>query len=208
MARYLDVHPVNPQPRALAQTVNALREGGLVVYPTDSCYALGCLMGNREALERIRSIRRLDAKHHFTLVCKDFAQLGHLVNVNNAAFRLVKALTPGAVTFILPATKEVPRRLLQEKKHTVGVRIPDHVVAQALLAELGEPLLSSTLLLPGSEDPLNDGWSIKEALDHQVDVVLDSGDCGLEPTTVIDLSDDSVEVIRQGATDVSRFIAG
>ncbi|MFN8075744.1 MAG: L-threonylcarbamoyladenylate synthase [Kineosporiaceae bacterium] len=207
MARYLDVHPVNPQPRALAQTVKALRDGGLIVYPTDSCYALGCLMGNREALERIRSIRRLDSKHHFTLVCRDFAQLGQLVNVNNAAFRLVKALTPGAVTFILPGTKEVPRRLLQEKKHTVGVRIPDHVVAQALLAELGEPLLSSTLMLPGDEEPLSDGWSIKEALDHQVDVVLDSGDCGLEPTTVVDLSDDAVDVVRQGAVDVGRFVA-
>ncbi len=204
MARYIDVHPVNPQPRIVAQTVRVLRDGGLVVYPTDSCYALGCRMGERGPLERIREIRRLDHRHHFTLVCADFAQLGQLVNISNAAFRLVKSCTPGPYTFILPATKEVPRRLLNPKKHTVGVRIPRHPVAQALVAELGEPLVSSTLLLPGHEEPLTDGWSIKEELDAAVDVVLDGGDCGTEPTTVVDLSD-GVEVVRVGAGDVSRF---
>ncbi len=205
MARYLDVHPVNPQPRAIAQTVQVLRDGGLVAYPTDSCFALGCTMGNRDALDRIRDIRKLDHRHHFTLVCRDFAQLGQLVHVSNAMFRLVKASTPGPYTFILVATPEVPRRLAHPKKHTVGVRIPDHPVAQALLAELGEPILSSTLLLPGEEDPLTDGWQIKEALDHQVDVVIDSGECGVVPTTVVDLSDDVPEVVRVGAGDVSRF---
>ena len=204
MAKYLDVHPVNPQPRALAEAVRVLRGGGLIVYPTDSCYALGCLMGEAEPLERIRVIRQLDHRHHFTLVCADFSQLGQLVNIGNAAFRLVKSCTPGPYTFILPATKEVPRRLLHAKKHTVGVRIPKNTVVQALLAELGEPILSSTLLLPGHDEPLTDGWTIKEELDHQVDVVLDAGDCGTEPTTVVDLSD-GVEVLRVGAGDVSRF---
>ncbi|MBI4944282.1 MAG: threonylcarbamoyl-AMP synthase [Actinobacteria bacterium] len=204
MAKYLDVHPVNPQPRAIAEAVRVLRSGGLIVYPTDSCFALGAMMGEQRALERIREIRRLDHRHHFTLVCADFAQLGQLVNIGNAAFRLVKSCTPGPYTFILPATKEVPRRLLHAKKHTVGVRIPKHTVVQALLSELGEPLLSSTLLLPDQEEPLTDGWTIKEELDHVVDIVLDSGDCGTEPTTVVDLSD-GVEVVRVGAGDVSRF---
>ncbi|MFN0283288.1 MAG: L-threonylcarbamoyladenylate synthase [Kineosporiaceae bacterium] len=205
MAKYLDVHPVNPQARAIAEAVRVLRSGGLVVYPTDSCYALGAMMGEQRALERIREIRDLDHRHHFTLVCADFAQLGQLVNIGNAAFRLVKACTPGPYTFILPATREVPRRLLHARKHTVGVRIPRHTVAQALLAELGEPLLSSTLLLPDHDEPLTDGWTIKEELEHVVDVVLDSGDCGTEPTTVVDLSD-GVEVVRVGAGDVSRFV--
>ncbi|WP_088288994.1 L-threonylcarbamoyladenylate synthase [Kineosporia sp. A_224] len=204
MAKYLDVHPVNPQPRAIAEAVRVLRSGGLIVYPTDSCFALGAMMGEQRALERIREIRKLDHRHHFTLVCADFAQLGQLVNIGNAAFRLVKSCTPGPYTFILPATKEVPRRLLHAKKHTVGVRIPKHTVVQALLSELGEPLLSSTLLLPDQEEPLTDGWTIKEELDHVVDIVLDSGDCGTEPTTVVDLSD-GVEVVRVGAGDVSRF---
>jgi tRNA threonylcarbamoyl adenosine modification protein (Sua5/YciO/YrdC/YwlC family) len=205
MARYLDVHPENPQPRAIRQTVDLLTSGGLIVYPTDSCFALGCRMGNREALDRIRDIRKLDQRHHFTLVCRDFAQLGQLVQVSNADYRLVKACTPGPYTFILPATKEVPRRMLHPKKNTVGVRIPDHTVVRALLAELGEPLLSSTLLLPGEDDPPTDGWTIKETLDHQVDAVLDSGDAGTEPTTVVDLSEGAPEVLRVGAGDISRF---
>lgn len=205
MARYLDVHPVDPQPRAIAQTVAVLREGGLVAYPTDSGYALGALMGNQEAKDRIRDIRRLDDKHHYTLVCRDFAQLGQLVHVDNAVFRAVKASTPGSYTFILPATGEVPRRLLHPKKKTVGVRIPEHPVVRALLAELGEPLLSSTLILPGETEPLTDGWDVKERLDHVVDVVLDSGECGTEPTTVVDLSGGGVEVLRVGAGDPSRF---
>ena len=199
MSRYLDVHPVDPQPRAIAQAGAVLRDGGLLAYPTDSGYALGALMGNQEAKDRIRDIRRLDDKHHYTLVCRDFAQLGQLVHVDNSVFRAVKAATPGPYTFILPATHEVPRRLLHAKKRTVGVRIPEHPVVRSLLAELGEPILSSTLILPGETEPLTDGWDVKERLDHAVDVVIDSGECGDSPTTVVDLtSDPAGEVARQG----------
>ncbi|WP_406636159.1 L-threonylcarbamoyladenylate synthase [Amycolatopsis sp. WGS_07] len=205
MARYFDVHPQNPQRRALAQVVDLLRDDGLIAYPTDSCFALGCRIGNQEGMERIRTIRKLDHRHHFTLVCQDFAQLGQFVHIDNAVFRAIKASTPGAYTFILPATKEVPRRLLHAKKKTVGVRIPDHVVTQELLGELGEPILSSTLLLPDSGEPLTQGWEIKEELDHVLDAVIDSGDCGVEPTTVIDFSSGEAEVVRHGAGDPSRF---
>ncbi len=200
MARYLDVHPVDPQPRAIAQSVEVLREGGLVAYPTDSGYALGAMMGNQGAKDRIRDIRRLDDKHHYTLVCRDFAQLGQLVIVDNHVFRAVKAATPGPYTFILPATHEVPRRLLHPRKRTVGVRIPEHPVVRALLAGLGEPLLSSTLMLPGESVPMTDGRQVREALEHVVDVVIDSGECGTEPTTVVDFTTDPTgEVVRQGA---------
>jgi len=205
MARYFDVHPENPQRRAIGQVVDILREDGLIAYPTDSCFALGCQLGNKQGIDRIRSIRKLDDRHHFTLVCQDFAQLGQFVHVDNAVFRAVKASTPGSYTFILPATKEVPRRLLHAKKKTVGVRIPDHVVTQALLGELGEPLLSSTLLLPDQEEPMTQGWDIKERLEHVVDAVIDSGDCGVEPTTVIDFSSGEPEIVRRGAGDTSRF---
>jgi tRNA threonylcarbamoyl adenosine modification protein (Sua5/YciO/YrdC/YwlC family) len=199
MARYIDVHPQNPQRRAIGQAVDLLREGGLIAYPTDSCFALGCAVGNRDGLDRIRAIRHLDERHHFTLVCKDFAQLGQFVQVSNPIFRAVKAATPGQYTFILPATKEVPRRLLHPKKKTVGVRIPSHPVAEALLAALDEPLLSSTLLMPDESEPMTQGWDIKERLDHQLDAVIDSGECGTEPTTVVDLSGDEPELVRQGA---------
>jgi tRNA threonylcarbamoyl adenosine modification protein (Sua5/YciO/YrdC/YwlC family) len=201
----MDVHPENPQPRIIARAVEILRTGGLIAYPTDSGYALGCSMGNREALERIRTIRNLDSRHHFTLVCRDFAQLGRFVIVDKSVYRLVKAHTPGRYTFILPAAREVPRRLLQAKKHTVGARIPGHVVTRALVDELGEPLLSSTLVLPGAETPMTQGWEIKEQLDHVLDAVLDSGDCGIEPTTVVDLSAEEPEVLRIGAGDPSPF---
>lgn len=200
MARYLDVHPVDPQPRAIAQTVDVLRDGGLIAYPTDSGYALGALMGDQQAKDRIRAIRRLDDRHHYTLVCRDFAQLGQLVHVDNHVFRAVKAATPGPYTFILPATQEVPRRLLHAKKRTVGVRIPEHPVVRELLAALGEPLLSSTLILPDETEPMTDGWTVKESLDHVVDVVLDSGECGAEPTTVVDFTEEPTgEVVRGGA---------
>ncbi|MEV5315887.1 MULTISPECIES: L-threonylcarbamoyladenylate synthase [unclassified Streptomyces] len=205
MAKYYDVHPENPQPRAVAQIADSLRSGALIAYPTDSCYALGCRIGSRDGVDRIRSIRRLDDRHHFTLVCQDFAQLGQFVRVDKDVFRTVKASTPGSYTFILPATKEVPRALMHPKKKTVGVRIPDHVVTQAILAELGEPLLSSTLLLPDEDEPLTQGWEIKDRLDHAVDAVVDSGDCGTEPTTVIDLSGGDVEIVRRGAGDTDRF---
>lgn len=205
MARYFDVHPENPQKRAIGQVVDLIRSDGLIAYPTDSCFALGCQLGNKDGLDRIRTIRQLDDRHHFTLVCQDFAQLGQFVHISNAVFRSIKAATPGSYTFILPATKEVPRRLLHPKKKTVGVRIPDHVVTQTLLAELGEPLLSSTLLMPDEEEPMTQGWEIKELLDHQIDAVIDSGDCGTEPTTVIDFSEDFPEVVRVGAGDPKPF---
>lgn len=205
MARFFDVHPDNPQARSIAQAVDLLRNGGLLAYPTDSCYALGAQIGNKEAMDRIRAIRQLDDKHHFTLVCRDFAQLGQYVEVNNMVFRNIKAVTPGSYTFILPATKEVPRRLMNAKKKTIGVRIPDNAVVQALLEELGEPILSSTLLLPGEEEPMTQGWEIKEALDHVVDGVIDSGECGIEPTTVIDYSSGEAVIARVGLGDPSRF---
>src|SRR5512139_762081 len=205
MAKYFDVHPDNPQPRAIRQVVDIIRADGLIAYPTDSCFALGCGLGNKDGLDRIRDIRRLDSAHHFTLVCKDFAQLGQFVQISNSLFRSIKSATPGSYTFILPATKEVPRRLLNPKKKTVGVRIPDHTVVQALLSELGEPLLSTTLLLPGETEPMTQGWEIKEALDHVVDAVIDSGECGSVPTTVIDFSQGEPEIVRVGAGDPSPF---
>ena len=190
MARYLDVHPVDPQPRAIGQAVqlHPRRRTGRLSRPTRATRS-GCALGNQEGKERILRIRQLDDKHHFTLVCADFAQLGQLVHIDNRVFRAIKAATPGPYTFILPATKEVPRRLLHPKKKTVGVRIPDNRVVQALLAELGEPILSSTLILPGEEAPMTEGWLVKEELDHQVDAVIDAGECGTDPTTVIDYSD-------------------
>ncbi|MEI2775591.1 MAG: L-threonylcarbamoyladenylate synthase [Tetrasphaera sp.] len=204
MARYLDIHPVDPQPRLVGQAVAALRDGGLIAYPTDSGYALGAALGNQHAKDRIREIRRLDDKHHYTLVCKDFGQLGQFVILDNDVFRVIRAVTPGPYTFILRATKEVPRRLLHPRKKTVGVRIPDHRVALALVEELGEPMLSSTLILPGESEPMTEGWLVKEELDHAVDVVVESP-CGSDPTTVVDFSTNVPEVVRHGAGDPSRF---
>src|SRR3954449_5291938 len=205
MARYFDLHPQDPQPRSIAQAVAILRDDAVIAYPTDSGYALGCQLDSRTGPERIRRIRGLDDEHHFTLVCADFAQLGQLVHLSNSAYRAIKAATPGPYTFILPATKEVPRRLAHPKKRTVGVRMPDHPFVRALLRELGEPVLSSTLLLPGHEDAMTEGWQIKEELDHVLDAVVDAGDCGTEPTTVIDWSDGFPEVVRVGAGDPARF---
>src|SRR3954453_5130740 len=205
MARYFDVHPRDPQPRSISQIVTMLREGALIAYPTDSSYALGCTMENRDGAERIRRLRELHDRHHFTLVCADFSQLGQLVQLSNAAFRAVKAATPGPYTFILPATSEVPRRLMHPRKRTVGVRIPDHPVVRALVSELGEPILSSTLLLPDADVPMTDGWQIKEELDHWLDAVIDAGECGSEPTTVVDFSEGAPVVERVGAGDTSRF---
>jgi tRNA threonylcarbamoyl adenosine modification protein (Sua5/YciO/YrdC/YwlC family) len=205
VARYFDVHPDNPQPRAVRQVADLVRNGGLIAYPTDSCYALGSQLGNRDNLNRIRSIRGLDERHHFTLVCRDFAQLGQFVQINTAVFRLVKSHTPGPYTFILPATSEVPRRLMHPKKRTVGIRIPAAPVVGALLGELGEPLVSSTLLLPGQDDPLTSGWEIKEQLDNVLEAVLDAGDCGVDPTTVVDLSESEPVILRRGAGDPAPF---
>jgi tRNA threonylcarbamoyl adenosine modification protein (Sua5/YciO/YrdC/YwlC family) len=205
MARYFDIHPANPQRRAITQVADIVRAGGVIAYPTDSCYALGCQFGDKDGIDRIRSIRQLDDRHHLTLVCQDFAQLGQFVQVSNSVFRAIKAATPGSYTFILPATKEVPRRLQHPGKKTVGVRIPRHVATQALLAELGQPLVSSTLLLPGQDEPMTQGWEIAEELGHSVEAVLDSGDCGTEPTTVIDFSQPEPEIVRRGAGDPSPF---
>ena len=205
MARYFDVHPENPQPRSIAQVVDLLRKDAVIAYPTDSCYALGSRIDNHDGADRIRKIRHLDDRHHFTLVCSDFAQLGQLVHLDNSAFRAIKAATPGPYTFILLATPEVPKRLAHAKKRSVGVRIPDHPVAQAILRELGEPLLSSTLLMPGHEWPMVEGWQIKEELDLVLDAVVDAGDCGTEPTTVVDWTDGTPEVVRVGAGDPDRF---
>ncbi len=204
MARFFDVHPKDPNPRAISQVVAMLRDGALIAYPTDSGYALGCCLGNAEGKDRIAAIRRLDDKHHYTLVCRDFAQLGQLVHIDNAVFRAIKAVTPGSYTFILPATQEVPRRLLQLRKKTVGVRIPDHAVVRALLEALGEPLLSSSLILPGTDAPMSDGWQVKEELDHQVDAVID-GESPSDPTTVVDFSNGYPEVTRYGAGDATPF---
>jgi len=205
MARYFDVHPENPQPRSIAQVVDLLRKDAVIAYPTDSCYALGSRIDNHDGADRIRKIRHLDDRHHFTLVCSDFAQLGQLVHLDNSAFRAIKAATPGPYTFILLATPEVPKRLAHAKKRSVGVRIPNHPVAQAILRELGEPLLSSTLLMPGHEWPMVEGWQIKEELDLVLDAVVDAGDCGTEPTTVVDWTDGTPEVVRVGAGDPDRF---
>jgi tRNA threonylcarbamoyl adenosine modification protein (Sua5/YciO/YrdC/YwlC family) len=205
MARYFDIHPATPQRRAIIQIADIVRAGGVIAYPTDSCYALGCQLGNKDGITRIRAIRHLDDRHHLTLVCQDFAQLGQFVYVAKPVFRAIRAATPGAYTFILPATKEVPRRLQHPGKKTVGVRIPRHVAAQAVLAELGEPLVSSTLLLPGQDEPMTQGWEIAGQLGHAVDAVIDSGDCGTEPTTVIDFSQEKPEILRRGAGGTSGF---
>lgn len=205
MARYLDVHPDNPQPRALQQCVTVLKDGGLVAYPTDSGYALGCLLNNKEGLERIRQIRQLDHHHHFTLMIHDFAQVGPWVDMDNWVFRALKANTPGLYTFIVKASREVPRVMQHEKKKSIGLRIPTNTTTLALLEALGEPLVSSTLILPGQTEPMTDGWAVKEALDHQVDVVLDSGDCGLEATTVVDLTEGEAEIKRLGGGDPEPF---
>ncbi|HEY6481816.1 MAG TPA: L-threonylcarbamoyladenylate synthase [Streptosporangiaceae bacterium] len=205
MARYFDIHPADPQPRRIAQVADIVRAGGVIAYPTDSCYALGCQLGNADGMTRIRAIRGLDDRHHLTLLCRDFAQLGQFARVANSVFPAIRAATPGSYTFILPATREVPRRLQHPGKKTVGVRIPRHTVTQALLAELGEPLVSSTLLLPGEDEPMTQGWQIDDQLGQAVDAVIDSGDCDTEPTTVIDFSGDEPEILRRGAGDTSGF---
>lgn len=201
MARYLEIHPVNPQARLVSRVADTLRDGGLIAYPTDSGYALACAPGNKEGMSRIRQIRQLDARHNFTFVCADFAQAGPLAIVGNNAFRLIKRLTPGPWTFILTGTKDVPRMTLNPKKHTLGVRIPDHVITQALVAEFAAPILSSTLIRPGNEEPESSGWEIEDALGHLIDVVVEGPVTSTEPTTVVDMTDDVPEVLREGAGD-------
>lgn len=203
MSQYFAIHPENPQPRLIAQAVDIVRNGGVIVYPTDSCYALGCHLGDKAAMERITRIRQVNKQHNYTLVCRDLSEIASYAKVENQAYRLLKSLTPGPYTFVLKATREVPRRLQHPKRKTIGIRIPDNPTAQALLAALNEPLLSSTLILPGEEMPLTDPQDIRETLEHQVDLIIDGGNCGLEPTTVVDLLSGSPEIIRQGRGAVS-----
>lgn len=205
MSIYLQLHPVSPQRRFIRQAVECLRAGGVIVYPTDSCYALGCHIGDKSALERIRSIRETDRHHHFTLVCRDLADVGKYALVENWQYRLLRTHTPGPYTFLLKASPETPRRLKHERRGTIGLRVPDHPVTQMLLTELGEPVMSSTLLLPGEELPRTDAREIYELLEQKVDLVLDGGNCGLVPTSVIDLSAGHAEVVRVGRGDVTPF---
>lgn len=205
MTQRIVIHPDNPQLRLIRQVADCIREGNVVVYPTDSAYALGCQLGNKEAMERIRHLRQLDKTHNFTLVCRDLSEIATYANVDNRAFRLIKANTPGAYTFILPATAEVPKRLQHPKRKTIGIRVPKNAITQALLTELNEPLMSVTLILPGDEFPLNDPEVIYDRLHHQVDMIVDGGFCDLEPTSVIDMTTDTPEIIRRGKGDVSPF---
>ena len=198
MSPLFQIHPDNPQQRLIRGAVELLRQGGVIVYPTDSCYALGCQIGDKDALEQMRRIRQVDDKHYFTLMCRDMAEMSTYANIDNVAYRLIKNLTPGPYTFIMPAMKLVPKRLLHPKRKTVGVRVPDNAIAQALLAELGEPILSTTLLLPGEGDPINDPYDIRDTIGNQVQLIIDGGFCGLEATTVVDLIGDVPEVVRQG----------
>ena len=204
-AEFLELHPVNPQKRLLAQAAEALRRGAVIAYPTDSCYALGCQLDDKAAAERLRRIRDFDKHHQFTLVCRDLSEISRYARVDNWQFRILKLLTPGPYTFILPASKELPKRLSHEKRKTIGIRIPEHVVAQALLEALGEPLISCTLQFPGEEQPVSEPQDAEKELLHAVDLVLDAGNCGLEPTTVIDLSGDAAVLVRQGRGDVSML---
>lgn len=204
-AIWLDLHPINPQGRLLAQVAARLRAGAVIAYPTDSCYALGCHLDDREAAERLRHIRQFDRHHQFTLVCRDLSQIATYARVDNAQFRLLKRLTPGPYTFVLEATKELPRRIAHEKRKTIGIRVPDHVVVQSLLATLGEPLISCTLQLPGEALPVSDPQEYRDQLSRLVDVVLDSGNCGLQPTTVLDLSEVPPRLVRQGKGDVGEL---
>jgi tRNA threonylcarbamoyl adenosine modification protein (Sua5/YciO/YrdC/YwlC family) len=204
-SRYLEIHPKDPQLRLIRQAVEIIREGGVVVYPTDSSYALGCHLGDKTAMERIARIRQTDRHHHFTLVCSDLSEIANYARVSNTQYRTLKAFTPGPYTFILQATKETPRRLQHEKRKTIGVRVPGHPVPTAILDELGEPIMSSTLILPGDEHPLTDPHEIQERLFHFVDAVIDSGNCGLEPSSVIDLVGPAPVILRRGKGDVSAF---
>jgi tRNA threonylcarbamoyl adenosine modification protein (Sua5/YciO/YrdC/YwlC family) len=198
MSQYFQIHPVNPQARLIRQAVEIIRADGLIVYPTDSSYALGCHVGDKRGMERICRIRALDGKHNFTLVCRDLSEIAIYARVDNSAYRLLRSLTPGPYTFILSATHEVPRRLQNPKRKTIGIRVPDHPIAQALLAELGEPLMSSTLILPGADMPETEATAIRERLEREVDLIIDGGHCGFEPTTVIDMSEGAPRLLRQG----------
>ena len=205
MSQFYQIHPENPQARLIRNAVDIIHKGGVVVYPTDSAYALGCHIGDKTALDRIRRIRKLDDKHNFTLVCRDLSEIATYAKVNNTSYRLLRHTTPGPYTFILQPTNEVPRRLMHPKRKTVGLRVPDNAIAAALLADLGEPLMSVTLIMPGDEFPLTDPYDIRDTLEHEVDLVIDGGYCGMEPTTVVDLADDRSVILRAGKGDVTPF---
>jgi len=205
VARLIEVHPSDPQPRRVASIVQIIRSGGLIAYPTDSSYAFGCHIGDVRAINRIHRIRRTDKKHNFTLVCKDLSEISVYARVDNWAYRLIKALTPGAYTFILPATREVPKRLQNPKRRTIGLRVPDHPLVRAMLDTLGEPIMSSTLLLPGDDLPLTDPLEIEERIGSQGDAIIDAGPVGIDPTSVIDLTSGTVEILRVGRGDVTAF---
>jgi tRNA threonylcarbamoyl adenosine modification protein (Sua5/YciO/YrdC/YwlC family) len=205
MSELLELHPKNPQQRFVRMAVDVLLDHGVVVYPTDSCYALGCVMGAKDAMERIQRIRQTDKHHFFTLVCRDLSEISRFAKVNNWQYRALKASTPGPYTFVLQATREVPRRLMNEKRRTVGIRVPDHPVVQMLLDEVHVPLMSTTLMLPGDDLPMTDATEIHERIGHAVDLVLDGGNCGLEPTTVVDLSGDAPLVLRAGKGNPTPF---
>jgi tRNA threonylcarbamoyl adenosine modification protein (Sua5/YciO/YrdC/YwlC family) len=206
MSQYFRIHPVTPQVRLVHQAAEIVRQGGIVVYPTDSSYALGCHLGDKAAVTRIRQIRRLSEKHNFTLVCRDLSELATYAKVDNSAYRLLKACTPGPYTFILPATREVPRRLVHPKKKTIGIRVPDNLISQALLEELNEPMMSTTLILPGDEYPLSDPREMRDMLERQVDLIVDGGYGGLEITTMVSLEGTAPEVLREGLGDISPFV--
>lgn len=208
MSQFFAIHPETPQRRLVNQAIEILQRGGVVAYPTDSAYALGCVIGDKRAMERIRRIRKLDDDHNFTLVCRDLSELGTYARVDNTAYRMLRNATPGAYTFILEATGEVPRRLMHPKRKTVGLRVPDNAITQALLSALGEPLMSVTLILPGDEFPLTDPYDIRASLEHEIDLVIDGGYCGLEPTSVIDMTREPPAIIRRGLGDVSDFEPG
>jgi tRNA threonylcarbamoyl adenosine modification protein (Sua5/YciO/YrdC/YwlC family) len=205
MAQHFHVHPTHPQQRLIERAAEIARRGGLIVYPTDSCYALGCRVGDQEASERMRAVRQVGHEHPFTLVCRDLSEIAHYARVDNRAYRLLKAATPGSFTFVLRATREVPRRLQDPRRKTIGLRIPDHRVAQALLGELREPLLSTTLILPGDELPLNEPAEIRARLEHRVDLIVDAGSCGIDATTVVDLTGEIPELVRKGKGDPAVF---
>jgi tRNA threonylcarbamoyl adenosine modification protein (Sua5/YciO/YrdC/YwlC family) len=205
LSQFFQIHPENPQSRLVRQAADIIRAGGVAVYPTDSAYALGCHIGDKAALDRIRRIRRLDDRHNFTLVCRDLSEIATYARVNNTVYRLLKHATPGPYTFILKATSEVPRRLMHAKRKTVGLRVPDNAIVSALLDDLGEPLMSVTLIMPGEELPLIDPYEIRGLLEHEVDVVIDGGYCGMDATTVVDLAEDTPLILRAGKGDIAPF---
>jgi tRNA threonylcarbamoyl adenosine modification protein (Sua5/YciO/YrdC/YwlC family) len=205
MAQFFQVHPVNPQSRLIRQAVSIIQDGGVVVYPTDSSYAMGCHIGDKRAMERIRRIRQVDEEHNFTLVCRDLTEISHYAKIDNRDYRLLKSLTPGPYTFIHKATKQVPRRLMHPKRRTIGIRVPDNAVVRALLDELGEPIMSTTMIMPGDEMPLTDPYEMRDLLDRHVDLIIDGGYCGFEPTTVVVMTEELPEVVRSGKGDASLF---